>query len=149
MKDPLTDCLSLASRRLARVVSQIYDHALAPTGLKITQFTVLTAVSKAQPHGLPLQAIAEAIDMDQSSLTRALAPFFRDKLIAYADQTDKRRRTPVLTEKGEALLSKATQAWSQAQDQLEEQIGTELLGEGRKALADMRHRIKHAEQGSK
>ena len=141
MIDPLSNCLSLASRRLSRVVAQIYDDALTPTGLKITQFSVLTAISKAQDHGVPMSGIAAAIDMDQSSLTRAIAPFIRDGLVILTEQKDRRRRIPTLTKKGDALLSQATKAWGHAQTELEEMIGADLMNGGRKMMQEMRERI--------
>lgn len=141
MTDPLSECLSLASRRLSRVVAQTYDQALSPTGLKITQFSVLTAISKAQAHGLPMSGVAEAIDMDQSSLTRAIAPFIRDGLVILKEEKDRRRRSPALTKKGEALLSQATDAWNLAQSELEKAIGTDLMNEGREMMQKMRERI--------
>ncbi len=141
MFNPLTDCLSLASRRLSRVVSQIYDDALLPIGLKITQFSVLTAISKAQKKHLPMSDIAQAIDMSQSSLTRAIAPFIRDGFVTYSETKDKRCKAPILTQDGEALLQRATEAWTQAQSKIELMIGPELMKESHQTMQKVRDRI--------
>lgn len=138
MSDPLNDCFSLASRRLSRVIGQIYDKALASSGLKVTQFSVLTAVGHAQSGDLPLGAIAKAIDMDKSTLTRALKPLARDGFVSLDAGKDRRERSVKLTGKGELLLGQATISWSQAQSEIETLLGETVFAEGHHAMTAMR-----------
>lgn len=142
-QDPFTDCLCLASRRLSRLLTQIYDRALVGTGLKITQFSVLTALGRAEGRDVTLNAIAEALDLEASSLTRALDPLIREGLVTLAPGSDKRQRVGSLTRKGRTVLAEATARWRAVQLEAAEKIGapeTALLGEqlraARRALAD-------------
>lgn len=141
MSDPLNNCFSLASRRLSRVIGQIYDKALASSGLKITQFSVLTAVGHAQGGDLPLGVIANAIDMDKSTLTRALKPLARDGFVTLNTGEDRRQRSVKLTANGELLLAQATISWSHAQSEIETMLGERLFAEGHQAMTTIRRKI--------
>ena len=141
MSDPLNQCFSLASRRLARVIGQVYDKALVGTGLKITQFSVLTAVGHAEGQDLPLGVIAKAIDMDKSTLTRALKPLVRDGFVILSKGEDRRQRSAKLTDAGQVLLAEATVSWSQAQSQIETLLGEASLAEGHRRMTSMRRKI--------
>lgn len=145
MTDPLTDCFNLASRRLVRVTAQIYDLALAPAGLKVTQFSVLTAVDRAKDHDLSLKEIAAALDMEQSSLTRSLSAFVRDGFVTLNPAKDRRQKAAQLTPKGEALLAQATQAWTKAQNDIREKLGQSSFDNGLQLLHEMRHEILSSE----
>jgi DNA-binding MarR family transcriptional regulator len=126
---------------LARVTAKAYDQALADTGLKITQFSVLTAIGHAQSHNVPLRDISDAIDMDQSSLTRAVSVFVRDGLVELNVGKDRRQKTANLTETGKALLERATVAWEQAQIELQKNLGQEALRDGRQSIHDLRQKL--------
>lgn len=141
MSDPLNECFSLASRRLARVIGQIYDKALVGSGLKITQFSVLTAVGHAQGRDLPLGVIAKAIDMDKSTLTRALNPLVRDGFVILRKGEDRRQRSVKLTGEGQLLLAQATVRWDQAQSQIETLLGEIFFAEGHRTMTAMRKKI--------
>lgn len=141
MFDPLNNCFSLASRRLSRVIGQIYDKALVGSGLKITQFSVLTAVGYAQDQDLPLGVIAKAIDMDKSTLTRALNPLVRDGFVILSKGEDRRQRSVKLTSAGHLLLAEATVSWSKAQSQIETLLGETSFAEGHRTMTAMRRKI--------
>jgi DNA-binding MarR family transcriptional regulator len=141
MSDPFKECFSLASRRLARVIGQIYDKALVGSGLKITQFSVLTAVGHAQGQDLPLGVIAKAIDMDKSTLTRALNPLVRDGFVTLSQGEDRRQRSVKLTDAGQQLLAQATVRWSQAQSQIETLLDETSLAESHRTMTALRRKI--------
>ncbi|UEX77690.1 MarR family winged helix-turn-helix transcriptional regulator [Sediminicurvatus halobius] len=140
---PYYGCLCLASRRLARVVTQLYDEALSETGLKITQFSVLTALDQAPGEAPRLGAIAEALDMEPSSLTRSLSPLLRRGLVELASGPDRRERRARVTHEGKRVLEQAHERWQHIQARLAEDIGEEdfhkllaLLHQGRQRIAD-------------
>lgn len=120
---PYAACLCLASRRLARVVTQAYDQALAETGLKITQFSVLCALDYTRGKPVPLAAVAQALDMEPSSLTRALTPLVRDGLVTLSHGEDRRRRWGQLTQAGLTRLGAARSCWRRAQDEAASRLG--------------------------
>jgi len=142
-EDPFNDCLCLASRRLARILTQTYDRALAESGLKITQFSVLTALERAEERDVTLNMIAEALDLEPSSLTRALDPLIREGLVRLTPCSDKRRRTGSLTQKGRTLLGDATARWQAAQLKVAQTIGANEAALLRKQLQDARRALAH------
>lgn len=131
---PYAACLCLASRRLARVVTQAYDQALAETGLKITQFSVLSALDYTRGKPVPLAAVAQALDMEPSSLTRALNPLVRDGLVELSRGNDRRQRWGQLTQAGLTRLDAARSCWRQAQDAAASRLG---LGEVERLVDDL------------
>ena len=65
------DCSCFNLRRAARRVTQVYDHALAPSGLKATQFTLLVVLEGADAgEGIAMTRLAEKLGMDRTTLTR-------------------------------------------------------------------------------
>ncbi len=140
---PYRSCLCLASRRLARVVTQIYDEALSETGLRITQFSVLTALDQDIDDGPRLSAVAAALDMEPSTLTRALEPLRRSGLVTLTSGSDRRERRARLTPDGAAVLKQANAKWQKTQSELAQTIGEEdfrslldLLDRSRRTLDD-------------
>ncbi len=136
--DPYADCFCLATRRLARLLTQAYDRKLAPTGLKVTQFSVLVAVDKAGERGGRLAPLAKALDMDASTLTRVLMPLVRDNLVALDEGEDRRERRARLTQAGRNLLAEAIPLWTQAQAETLERLGAAGLQHVKAILAAMR-----------
>ncbi len=72
------DCLCLHTRRTARLLTQFYDEALRPSGLRITQFLLMAAIHEAEP--ITHQPLADILGMDRTTLTRNLALLGRDGL---------------------------------------------------------------------
>src|SRR5919106_5809931 len=63
-------CACRNLRRTARAVTQLYDQTLRPSGLRITQFTLLVAVAISEP--VPITRLADALDLDRTTLARDL-----------------------------------------------------------------------------
>lgn len=140
---PYTACLCLASRRLARIVTQRYDEALSDTGLRITQFSVLTGLEQGPAAAPRLSAVARALDMEPSSLTRSLQPLLRRELIELLPGPDRRERRARLTAAGRRVLDQAHARWRDVQQRLAEEIGEadfhallSLLHQGRQRITD-------------
>ena len=107
-------CLCFAVRRAARAITQHYDRALRGTGLRTTQFNMLTVLAEAGP--LPMASLSEFMGMDRTSLTRNLQPPTRRKWVKVAPGEDDRRvRMVEITPVGLAMLRKAVPAWRKAQ----------------------------------
>src|SRR5258706_5806386 len=61
-------CACFNIRKATRAVTQFYDDALRPSGLRITQFTLLVLL---QRHGaMTINSLADAADTDPASVTR-------------------------------------------------------------------------------
>jgi len=114
-------CACLNLRMAARAVTQMYDAVLKPSALKATQFSVLAAVAHAGPASMT--AVARALVMDRTTLTRNLRPLLDRGLVAAAAGGDRRQRTIAVTANGEALLAEALPLWKSAHDQIVDGVG--------------------------
>lgn len=115
------NCYALAVRRASRRLIRLYDGALDQTGLTVSQLATLAWIKALKRP--TVQKIADYMEMDQSAMSRGLAPLERDGLVAGAPHpTDKRRRVLSLTEAGEAALAQGAEAWETAQRQVEAQL---------------------------
>jgi len=119
--DLLSSCTCQSLRQASRVVTQYYEQALEPTGLKITQLPVLAAAATMGP--IPMSQLAEALVMDRTTLTRNLQPLERAKLVTVAPGEDRRARMVSATPKGLDALDAALPLWKQAQSDMVETLG--------------------------
>jgi DNA-binding MarR family transcriptional regulator len=128
----LQDCNCLAIRQAARHVSQFYDHLFAPTGLRATQFAILSRLRRDGP--MTINALAAALVMDRTTLGRNILPLQRDGLIEIvASPTDRRRRQLCLSAAGADKLALAIERWRVAQTRFDTVFG----GERAAALRDL------------
>lgn len=106
-------CYAGSIRQASRIVTQMYDQALKPSGVKITQFGILRLLS-VQP-GLTTGAMASALVMDSTTLTRTLKIIEENGWIAATAGEDRRERHWTLTRAGEERVQQALPLWKQAQ----------------------------------
>ena len=116
--------MGMRVRGAARVVSVYYDECLRPSGLKGTQFTLLTTVYL-NPL-ISITRLAEKLLMDRTTLNRNLKPLERLGLIRTEAGQDQRMRMLALTCKGEEALQKALPLWNIAQTGVEKLLGSRL-----------------------
>ena len=114
-------CTCANLRKAARVVTQRYQSALQPTGLKATQFTLLATL--ANRGDLPLTHLAEALMMDRTTLTRNLKPLVRRRLVSIENEQDQRVRQIKLTAKGSTAFKNALPHWAVAQSKIVSGLG--------------------------
>jgi DNA-binding MarR family transcriptional regulator len=126
-------CHCTALRKASRRVSQLYDSALEPYGLRITQRAILSQIVRS---GTPMIGeLAEALVMDRGALAHNLKPLERDGLVDIcADPKDRRNRLVALTAVGRKKLEETATAWKRAQDGFEKAFGAAKLPSLRKAL---------------
>src|SRR5882762_10873628 len=94
-KEPIGQCSCTALRKATRRVSQLYDAALEPCGLRTTQRAILNHIARAGAP--PLGELAEALVMDRGALTHNLKPLERDGLVKIEiDPQDRRNRRVAL-----------------------------------------------------
>jgi DNA-binding MarR family transcriptional regulator len=128
-------CSCTALRKATRRMAQLYDAALAPCGLRSTQYATLVEIDR-HPEAAPtLSELAELMVMDRSTLGQNLRPLERDGLIAIQpDPNDRRRRHLVLTEFGRDRLAKGIPLWSAAQARFEAAFGAQRAADLRDVL---------------
>ena len=123
-----TSCISLcngtALRKASRRLTQLYNAALAPTGLRSTQLSILFELANRSTDPPTLAELADALVTDRSSLGHNLRPLEREGFIALQEgATDRRRRHIVLTSKGKTKCQEALRRWQTAQDRFERVFG--------------------------
>lgn len=119
---PATACVGLAIRRASRAVSQHYDQALRPTGLRNSQFGLLVALD--QGGETPLGALAERLRMDRTTLARNVTVLESRGLVASrAPESDRRSRLLRPTPAGRDAAAAAFPLWQGAQAELAELVG--------------------------
>jgi DNA-binding MarR family transcriptional regulator len=118
------ECLGFTARLLSRVISGVYDDALAEVGLKVSQFSLLNAIANGED---PRPAeLVKSLAMDESTLSRNVARMCaRGWLRLEPGDGDRRSHQITVTEKGMALLGRSYPAWLKAQRQIIERLGPE------------------------
>lgn len=120
---PTEACHCQALRQAARRVSAFYDAALAPLGLRVTQFGILSRLHLHGPRGV--QSLAADLVMDRTTLGRNIRPLERDGLLcAVVDPADRRFHQLSITQRGSELVIAARPAWLAAQAGFEARYGT-------------------------
>ncbi|MFC6792887.1 MarR family winged helix-turn-helix transcriptional regulator [Methylobacterium komagatae] len=114
-------CTCGALRRAARTVTSLYDQALKPTGLRVTQFAILKILDRCGT--LPVTRLAAEASLERTTMARNLDPLERRGLVCVgADEADARSRLVELTDAGRATLSEAMPHWRSAQDRISRRV---------------------------
>lgn len=97
------------------MLARLYDEALRAIGLEMSQLPVLAAVAMQGDRGLTVSAIARALVMDRTSVTRAIRPLERRGFLRVARSPhDARVKIVIITGEGERLLRAAYPRWDRA-----------------------------------
>ena len=124
-------CACANLRRAARVVTQIFDAALAPSGLKCTQFTLLVTARLVGEE--TVNGLAQKMVMDRTTLSRNLKPLVRAGLLETIPGEDNRTRLIRISAEGKRALGRAYPMWEAAQEEVVGALGSErfeaLLGD--------------------
>jgi DNA-binding MarR family transcriptional regulator len=136
-------CLCLHAQRAARALARRFDQALRPLGLTNGQFSLMMALNRPEPA--PMGAVAALLAMDRTTLTAALKPLERRRLVVSGPSpTDKRSRVLALTPEGLELLAQAVPIWRDTHAEVDGMLipdhdGTRLRSAMR-AIGDVDHR---------
>ncbi|HEX9497642.1 MAG TPA: MarR family winged helix-turn-helix transcriptional regulator [Mycobacterium sp.] len=122
--DQDSQCSATAMRKATRRMIQLYDDALAPAGLRSTQYVIVDELHRKADAPPTMGELADTLVPDRSALGHNLRPLQRDGLIALvAGDADRRLRRVVLTTKGVAKLREARRGWKQAQARFDDVFG--------------------------
>ena len=118
-------CNCAALRKASRRLTQFYDAAVAPSGLKSTQLAMLSEIERRLDDPPTMRDLAEALVMDQSTIGQNLRPLEREGLVTLEqDARDLRRRYVKLTRKGRSRIAIARPLWEEAQTRFENHFGS-------------------------
>ena len=133
-------CNSLATRKVSRRITQIYDTALAPSGIRSTQLVILAELYFRHKKPPTLSELADALVLDRSALGHNLRPLERDGFIELQEnENDHRRRHLILTRAGKAKLLEAFPLWQTAQETFATLYGEKEMSDLRKTLLTIAH----------
>lgn len=118
-------CTNFKLRQLMRQVAQHYDVELAKTGLKTTQYSLLSHVVKLGPIR-PVD-LAQAMRLEASTLTRNLRPLIDQGWLVQGEGADARSRLITVTPAGRDKRAEAQRHWKAAQDALNRTLGFERV----------------------
>lgn len=117
----VTGCTCDRLRKLARRLTQHYDAFLAPTGLRLTQYSLLAHLAYGGPASM--SALADRLEMDRTTLTRNLRPLADAGLVAMDPGRDARERVVSISGKGRTTWQAAREHWRRAQHDVNETLG--------------------------
>ena len=117
----LRDCVATRLRMASRVVTKVYDDALRPLGLTVTQMSMLVL---AEDRGFIRQSeVGAELRLDDSTLSRNLERMRANGWLEEAPADDARVHSYQLTAAGRALLDKAIPVWTKAQAEARRLLG--------------------------
>jgi DNA-binding MarR family transcriptional regulator len=130
-------CNCKVLRQASRRISQFYDSKLAPAGLRVTQYSILSILYELQE--VSVNELARHMDLDRTTTGKNLRPLERAGFAKVAPSAkDGRSRTITLTAEGLAALKAAAPLWREAQRVFEESNGTETITGLRTTLAQLK-----------
>ncbi len=128
-------CACYKVRKAARAVTKLYDDVLRPSGLRVTQFSLLMATRVMGP--VTVVKLAQVMVMDRTTLTRNLQLLETRGLITIKPGEDRREREVNLTAAGMEVLTKAIPLWEEAQNRVKKGLGEERLHDLLRDLSEM------------
>lgn len=120
-----SSCIAGRVRLLNRVVTNLYDEALRPLGVKLSQGNILAVTAKlgvARPAD-----VCDILELDTSTLSRTVDRMVSKGWLEILSDEDGRSHPFRLTEKGKRLMEKAIPAWEQAQAEAKKILGDDAL----------------------
>ena len=126
-------CLCLHVQRAARALARHFDDVFRPLGITGGQYSLLMSLNRPMPP--TITETADFLAMDRTTLTAALKPLERRKLVAVkVDEEDRRSRRLELTPAGRSLLAKAYPLWCEAHGAVEAGVAPSGAGPMRNEL---------------
>ena len=128
-------CFCLASRQAARRITRLYDSFMQGSGVRATQFTIL---SQLMLRGeMPIGKLASILGMERTTLTRNLTLLEQQKWISSKAGDDPRSRMIAITAQGRGMVRRGFPYWSKAQAQVGKMLGAD--GQAALKLLAARH----------
>jgi DNA-binding MarR family transcriptional regulator len=136
-QDPgrLSPCVCNTLRMASRAVTQLYDDVLRPSGLRVTQFSILATIARMGEANL--SQLEDTLAIDQTTLTRSLNLLERYGVTDRVPHPDARIKAMRLTSKGRRALEVARPLWAQAQAKVLRELGPNAWADAQRRLAHL------------
>ena len=132
-------CLNFNLRKTTRLITSYYDLLLKPSGIRITQFTILLSI--AHQVECSITDLNRITDIDRTTLQRSLEILRRDGLVQIEKAESGNVRAVSLTKKGEKKLEETIDLWKKAQTHMEKELGKEKLNTSLRLLHEIRKSV--------
>ena len=133
-------CTCFRLRSLTRRVTRLYDQVLAPSGLTVTQYSLLAHALR-QDAAPTVSELAQQLFTDRTTLTRNLKPLVDAGLVNVADGTDARSKAVRVTARGRSAFQAARPLWKEAQARLRAQAGDRRLAALNGLIEELLHAV--------
>jgi DNA-binding MarR family transcriptional regulator len=132
-------CIAAAMRAASRRLTLLYDEVMAPSGLRVTQFNILSELERRASEPPTVSELADILTMERSALGQTLRTLERDGLVALdRDECDGRRRPVHLTRTGRKAVARGRPYWEHAHAQFVRFFGDDTaLSRLRSTLRDI------------
>ncbi|HEY6348907.1 MAG TPA: winged helix DNA-binding protein [Candidatus Angelobacter sp.] len=129
-------CVCFQLRRTSRAITQLFDVALQPGGIRSTQFALLVAVAKKEP--ITISELGDLLVIDSTTLSRSLRKLEQMAFLKTVSGSDRRERLVQLTAKGRRVLEKSLPYWRRVQAEVVSRLTDPGWCEIRKDLQDLK-----------
>ena len=133
-------CACANLRRIARIVTQVYEEQMQPTGLKVTQYYMLVNIARHKETSI--SKLGEIMLLDQTTITRNINILKKSGYVNITkDINDSRTKSISITDTGLVKLEEATPIWLQIQEKVEKNMGKEKYKDLLEALKNLQESI--------
>ncbi|KWA46555.1 MarR family transcriptional regulator [Burkholderia multivorans] len=137
-----TDCYCTQFRRSANALTNIYDEALRPAGMKITQFSLLRALSRLKEA--TYAEVATEVALDRTTISRNLKILIGYGWVVTEDGEDARFKVARLSQAGVKALKEAEVYWLTAQRRVESEVQRFMKGPANARLLEALESLQRA-----
>ena len=134
--DVIGRCAAVRTLSAARAMTRLFDSALRPVDLTITQFTLLITIGRARPESI--SKIGDWLNIERTSLTRNIKLLEIAGYVSRGDEGMRRRRQIKLTPAGHGVLRRAYPLWQTAQERVEVEFKEGGYAEAKRSLRTLR-----------
>jgi len=122
---PSDPCVCISTRKAANALTNLYDEALAKSGIKITQYSLMKNIHRSTE--ITINELAKVTKLNRTTLTRNLAILEKDNLIEIvSDDEDLRKSIVKLSTNGQKVLKKAQDSWEEVQKRAKRILGKDI-----------------------
>ncbi len=137
-------CVCTNLKMASRLVGRIYDDVVAPSGINIIQYSILIDIARHEP--IAQMALAEHLEMERTTLYRALDVLAKDGLVALRSATGGVAKEVSLTARGKKVTQEAERAWGKLHDNFLSGFGVGKLEKLNGLLAEVRDHFRGTPQ---
>jgi DNA-binding MarR family transcriptional regulator len=131
----ISRCYCVQLRRAAGAVTHVYDDVMRSSGLSVSQFSLLRAISRSE--GLKIKDLAMALSLDPTTLTRNLKILEKNCCVKIARGADQRTRMVNLTARGRAAMASAVPLWEVGLKKVRARVGKKRMDVFLAVLAEL------------